>query len=162
MSASKVRAITSILVTAISEGERRRSYFWSKPREEENHSLAAAICAVILFGQPVAPHLEKEKHQPRSTELLNIGLINEEPRSTPHNTDASVMLRICITHNKLNNSANAVESVTFRKPRGRCALTTPHCSVHLHNWLGAPWTMFAREPFHSNHNLTGYQQQRAQ
>lgn len=61
VSASKVRAITSILVAAISEAEKSRSYFWSKPRQEENQSLVAAICTVILFGQPVASHLEKKK-----------------------------------------------------------------------------------------------------
>lgn len=54
VSASKGRPITSILVPTIWEGVRRRSYFWSKPWREENQSLAAAICTVILFGQPVA------------------------------------------------------------------------------------------------------------
>lgn len=54
VSASKVRPITSISLPAISEAERRKSYFWSKPRQEENQSLAADICTVILFGQIVA------------------------------------------------------------------------------------------------------------
>lgn len=97
VSASKVRAITSILVAAISEAEKSSSYFWSKPRQEENQSLAAAICTVILFGQPVASSLEKteeEKHRSRRTSR-NLRLIEQQTRARRRPASGG---RVCWEH----------------------------------------------------------------
>lgn len=58
VSGSKVRPITSILVATIGDRERGASYFWSKPRQEENQSLAAAHLHCHLVWTACGFHLK--------------------------------------------------------------------------------------------------------
>ena len=89
VSASKVRPITSILVATIGDRERGTSYFWSKPRQEENQSLAAAHLHCHLVWTACGFHLKtvlvlrgEKMHPPRSSQP-QCGA--DLPRNSPHN-----------------------------------------------------------------------------
>lgn len=91
VSASKVRPITSILVATIGDRERGASYFWSKPRQEENQSLAAAHLHCHLVWTACGFHLKtvlvlsggKKKRVRLVPRSLSAGLIYQ--RNSPHN-----------------------------------------------------------------------------